>query len=260
MERLKKNNLSSESALSAAHEVLARQELSLLARQLEVDRYPSSTRQLQARLARARAHLRETELALERSEILAPFDGIVSEVPVASGDRVRVADLLVSLYALDALEIRASIPAGFQAELQQALESGVGLSATAQMGGEKFPLKLLRLAGAARADGIDAYFQVQQGGSQLRIGNLLQVRLQRPAQDQVLAVPYRAIYGNNRIYLLRAGRMHAVNVESVGQFTDVDNVSALLIRSADIQPGDQIITTHLSNAVDGLKVKAVDES
>ena len=260
VERLKKNNLSSESALSAAHEVLARQELSLLARQLEVDRYPSSTRQLQARLARARAHLRETELALERSEILAPFDGIVSEVPVASGDRVRVADLLVSLYALDALEIRASIPAGFQAELQQALESGVGLSATAQMGGEKFPLKLLRLAGAARADGIDAYFQVQQGGSQLRIGNLLQVRLQRPAQDQVLAVPYRAIYGNNRIYLLRAGRMHAVNVESVGQFTDVDNVSALLIRSADIQPGDQIITTHLSNAVDGLKVKVVDES
>jgi len=260
VERLKQNNLTSESALSAAHEVLGKQELSLLARELEVDRYPATVRQLQARLARARARISETELALERSEVRAPFDGIVSEVMVAAGDQVRTADLLVSLYALDTLEIRASIPAGYQAELQRALEAGDSLSAIAEMSGEMLPLELLRLAGAARADGIDAFFRVKQGMSHLRIGNLLKLRLQRPLQDQLLAVPYRAIYGNNRVYLLREGRMHAVTVESVGQYTHADNSAALLIRSAEIQTGDQIITTHLSNAIDGLKVKAVDES
>jgi len=260
VERLKQNNLSSESALSAANEVLGKQELALLARQLEVDRYPSTQRQLQARLARARARLSETALALERSEVRAPFDGIVSEVMVAAGDQVRAGDQLVSLYALDGLEIRASIPAGYQTELQRALEAGDSLTASAEMGEDIFTLKLLRLAGSARADGIDAFFRVQQGVSRLRIGNLLKLQLQRPLQEQLLAVPYRSIYGNNRVYLLRDGRMHAVTVESVGQFTLADNSAALLIRSAEIQSGDQIITTHLSNAVDGLKVRAVDES
>ena len=89
IERLKKNNLSSESALSDAREVLGRQELSLIAKQLEVDRYKTTRKQLLARLSRARARLAETELAIERSEVVAGFNGVVAEVMVAAGDQVR---------------------------------------------------------------------------------------------------------------------------------------------------------------------------
>ena len=74
-----------------------------------------------------------------------------------------------------------------------------------------------------------------------------------------MAVPYRAIYGNNRVYILHEDRMVGANVETVGQYDAQSGRPALLIRSNDIKPGDQIITTHLSNAVDGLKVKLVDE-
>jgi len=258
-ERVKKNNLSSESALSDAHELLGRQELSLLGKQLEVDRYKSTVKQYRARLARAKARQAETSLAIERSEIRAEFAGIIAEVPVSAGDRVRIADILVSLYALDSLEIRASIPAGYQAEIQIALENETSLTAVAEMSGRRYKLQLLRLAGEARADGIDAYFKVIEGSSRLRIGNLLKVNLQRPMQHNVITVPYRAIYGNNRVYMYRDERMVAVNVEAVGQFEEKDGKPTLLIRSDDIKPGDQIITTHLSNAVDGLKVKRVDE-
>ena len=127
------------------------------------------------------------------------------------------------------------------------------------MSGSLFQLELLRLAGEARADGIDAYFKVTDASSGLRIGNLLNVNLRRPVQHNVIAVPYRAIYGNNRVYMHREDRMVAVDVEAVGQFEEVGGKPALLIRSNDIQLGDSIITTHLSNAVDGLKVKLVDE-
>ncbi|MCK4708246.1 MAG: biotin/lipoyl-binding protein, partial [Gammaproteobacteria bacterium] len=216
VERLKKNNLSSESALSDAHEMLGRQELSLLAKQLEVDRYQNTVKQYQARLSRTKARLTETELAIERSKISADFAAVIAEVPVSAGDRVRIADLLVSLYALDSVELRANIPASYQAEIQSALERGDILTANAEMSGSKFQLELLRLAGAARADGIDAYFEVTEGFDRLRIGNLLKVNLQRPVQHNVIAVPYRAIYGNNRVYILREDRMVAVNVEMVG--------------------------------------------
>lgn len=259
VERLKKNNLSSESALSDAHEMLGKQELSLLGKQLEVDRYPTTVKQYQARLTRAQARLTETELAIERSEIKAGFAAVIAEVPVSVGDRVRIADILVSLYALDSVEVRASIPASYQAEIQNALEAGEQLTANAEMSGSHFQLELLRLAGEARADGIDAYFKVTEGFTRLRIGNLLKVNLQRPKQHNVIAVPYRAIYGNNRVYVLREGRMAALKVENIGQYEGLDGKPALLIRSDEINSGDQVITTHLSNAVDGLKVKIVDE-
>ncbi len=260
VERLKKNNLSSESALSAAREMLGKQELSLLAKQLEVDRYQVSVKQLQARLARARARLAETELAIERSEIRASFDGVVADVPVSAGDRVRIADILISLYPLDSLEVKASIPASYQSEIQIALENGKQLTASAELSGNQFQLELKRLAGEARADGIDVYFHVVEGSSHLRIGNLLKVKLQRTVQSNVVAVPYRAIYGNNRVYLLRDERMVSVNVQTVGQYGAALQDPTLLIRSDEIKAGDKIITTHLSNAVDGLKVKLVDEN
>ncbi len=257
---LKAKNLSSESALSNARELLGKQELSMINKQLEVDRYPTTRQQLQARLSRAEARLAETGLAIERSELVAQFDGIVAEVPVSAGDRVRIADVLVSLYPIDSLEIRARIPAAYQTEIQQSLLDEEPLMGHAELAGLDLQLQLLRLAGAADASGIDAYFKIVEGARRLRIGNLIRLNLQRPLQDYVVAIPFRAIYGNNRIFLLQDGRMKALQVESLGQYTLETGTDSLLIRSDQIKDGDKIITTHLPNAVDGLKVKAVPDA
>ena len=255
IESLKQRNLSSESALSDAREVLGRQELSLIAKQLEVDRYRTTRKQLQARLSRARARLAETELAIERSEVIAAFDGVIAEVEVAAGDQVRAADVLVSLYPLDSLEVRARIPAGYQTEIQQALDNGRELVALADRKPEPKPLTLVRLAGEADPSGIDAFFRVADDSRDLRIGNLVRIELSRPAQENVIAVPFRAIYGNNRVFLQRDGRMLGIDVESVGQYGNGEGKGSFLIRSERIDTGDNIIVTHLPNAVDGLKVR-----
>ncbi len=259
IERLKKNNLSSDSALSDAREMLGKQELSLISKQLEVDRYATTRKQLQARLARARARLAETELAIERSEIIAGFDGVVAEVPVSAGERVKVSDVLVSLYPVDSLEIRARIPAIYQSEIQTSLERGDLLLAEADSSAQPLQLELLRLAGEADPSGIDAYFRVESGVSHLRIGNMIKIELQRPLQQNVIPVPFRSIYGNDRVFLLQDDRMQAINVESVGQYESEPGESQLLIRSKQIKAGDKIITTHLPNAVDGLKVKTSEK-
>lgn len=260
VERLKMNNLSSESALSDAREVLGRQELSLIAKQLEVDRYKTTRKQLQARLSRARARLAETELAIERSEVVTGFDGVVAEVMVTAGDRVRVSDVLVSFYPLNSLEIRARIPATYQSEIQRALENGGSLSATTvEQSINSRPLSLVRLAGEADPSGIDAFFRLAEDSNGLRIGNLVRIELSRPSQPDVIAVPFTSIYGNNRVFLHRDGRMLAIDVESVGQYENGDGETSLLIRSEKIAAGDMIITTHLPNAVEGLKVKTGEE-
>jgi len=259
VERLKNKNLSSDSALSNAHETLGRQKLAVISKQLEVDRFEAAKKQLQARLARARARLQQAQLASERSKVVAGFDGVVSEVAVAKGDRVRAGDRLMTLYALDSLRIRARIPVRYQHEIQQALSAATTLSAQASLAGQNIELRLIRLAGAASLSSIDGYFSIERGGELLRQGNLLKLELQRPPQSDVVAVPFSAIYGNNRIFVLRDGRMVALDVESVGQYKDDNGDAWLLVRSALIQPGDQIIITHLPNAVDGLKVKVAKD-
>jgi multidrug efflux pump subunit AcrA (membrane-fusion protein) len=257
LERLRRQNLSSDADLDVARNALGRQELSVIARQSDVERYAASRKQLAARLQRHRAEREEALLALERSRVIAPFDGIVATVPVASGDRVQTAQVLISLYPLDRLEVRARIPIRYQGEIQHALDRAQRLSAQAELTGHAIELELDRLAGEADPSGIDGFFRVTAGAQRLRLGNLMKLHLQRPAQPDLVAIPFQAIYGNNRIYMLRDGRMQGIQVETVGQLlTSRSEAQArLLIRSPEIQAGDRIIQTHLPNAVSGLKVE-----
>ena len=71
----------------------------------------------------------------------------------------------------------------------------------------------------------------------------------------MIAVPYQAIYGNSRLYLLQENRLQGVDVESIGQYSDDDGNALLLVKSAKIKAGDEIVITHLPNAVSGLKVR-----
>ena len=256
-ERLRKQKLNSESALDDTRNTLSRQELALISRQSDVKRYNASRSQLEARLQRNQALQAEAQLALERSQVSAPFDGVVARVPVAIGDRVQIANVLLSLYSMDQLEVRARIPVRYQAEIQIALAAGEVLTAQAEMAGHRVQLTLDRLAGEADPSGIDGLFRVTQGADRLRLGNLLKLHLRRPVQQGLVPIPFKAIYGNNRIYLLKQGRMQGLNVETVGQYFPAGAPPALLIRSPKIQPGDKIISTHLPNAVSGLKVKVV---
>lgn len=257
-DRLRKQNLSSESALDNARNSLGRQELLLISRQSEIKRHAVSRNQLEARLQRNQAKLDEAKLALERSQIVAPFDGVVATVAVAVGDRVQIGKVLLSLYPINQLEVRAHIPVRYQTEIQAALAAGETLNAQAEMAGHQVQLILDRLAGEADPSGIDGLFNVALGGESLRLGNLLKLHLQRPVQHDLVAIPFQAIYGNNRIYLLKEDRMQGLDVENVGQYIADDSPAALLVRSPVIQPGDKIISTHLPQAVTGLKVNVVE--
>jgi multidrug efflux pump subunit AcrA (membrane-fusion protein) len=255
--RLRKKNLSAESALDEARNALGKQELSVISRQSEVRRYAANRKQLEARLSRNRAKLAEAKLAFERSQVTAPFDGVIADVPLAVGDRVQKGTILVSLYPAGELEVRARIPVQYQGEIQSALDSTTKLTASSDFSGQQLSLSLKRLAGEADPSGIDGFFSVDANADKLRLGNLLKLHFQRPLLDGVVPVPFQAIYGNNRVYLLKEGRMHGVDVEAVGQFVSHEGVNNLLIRSPELAPGEQIVRTHLPNATSGLKVEAV---
>ena len=255
MEKLRRRGLAAAAALDQARMEAERQAMAVIARRLAVDQHPARLRQLEAQLEKARARLHQAEVALQRSRVTAPFAGVVAEVAVAEGDMVGASQPLVSLFSWRDLEVRAKIPAPFHREIRRAVERGYRLRAEGKSLGLGIRLRLERLAGRAEAGGIDAFFRVTEGARRLRLELPVTVRLQRPARDHAVAVPYTALYGSRRIYRIVDGRLQSLTVEPLGDYPH-DGRSWLLVHSPELRPGDRILITHLPNAADGLAVKA----
>jgi HlyD family secretion protein len=256
---LKKQKLSSDTALNSASSEQGRRQLAVTARQFEVDSYPARHRVLKARNDHSQARLSETRLAMERSDLRAPFDALVSKVAVSTGDRVSLGQVLVTLFPVNSLEIRAHLPTNYIESVQGALSRNQVLHARLANRDAKGRFALLRLAGEAEATGIDAYFATDGTTTQLRPGELLALSLLLPAHDGVFAVPYQAIYGNSRIYKIVDDRLQAVEVNTIGQARTDDQTVLVLIRSEQIEEGELIAATHLPNAVSGLKISYAND-
>ena len=148
-ERLKTQKVGAEQALDEASQAEALQALAVSNREMSLGDHPSRLRELQSRLTSARARLDEVKLEYERATIRAPYDGIVSGVEVTVGDQISKGAVLLRMYAVDSLQVRARIPAPYQGELIAGLGGDEPLDAVAQVGDAKIALRLDRLAGEA---------------------------------------------------------------------------------------------------------------
>jgi HlyD family secretion protein len=258
MTKLKTQNLGTDSILNTAKTNLGKQRLAVLARQFEVDNYPLVLDQLKTAKVRLNARRRDAQLKIERSIVKAPFDAIVRDVGVSAGDRVNNGQTLLTMIPFGSLEVRAHIPARYQSTIQHALANKVAITARKSEELNSLPLQLTRLAGQAKPTGIDGYFKIANDSSEtgsLTIGELVTLKVEMPATSDVFQLPFQALYGNSRIYRLIDERLEGLNIETIGQKQDSSGNHYLLVRSEALNEGDLIVTTHLPNAVTGLKVK-----
>lgn len=259
-ERLKTQQVGAEQALDEAEQAAVQQALAVSNREQSLKNHPTRVRALEARLASNRARLDELELEYERATVRAPYDGVITAVEVTEGDQVSKGAVLARMFALNSLQVRARVPAPYQAELVTALQERDELPADAELGDVGLTLALTRIAGEAGPSGVDGLFEITGDPAALRLGQMLTVRLERPARDDVVAVPFRAVYGGGRIYKLEDGRMVGIDVETLGErHNGGDGVERLLVRSPQLRRGDLIVTTHMPNAIDGLRVESLDE-
>ncbi|WP_028484904.1 efflux RND transporter periplasmic adaptor subunit [Thioalkalivibrio sp. ALE17] len=254
---LRERNLGSESDLDAARERLQQASITVDNREQAVADAPMRRAQAEARLARARAAESQAEIDLERTTIRAPFDARIVEVDAAAGERARPGDPLLRLFAVDDLEIRASLPEHLIARVERLLQGDTPLPARAQVAGHTVETELVRLEGETRAGdaGMRGVFEVRSGGEQLPLNRFVELRLQLPEEPDSLAVPFESLFGRDRVFRVVDGRLESLQVERLGDFIDADGNTLALIRSDAIAAGDTLIATRLPNAVDGLRVE-----
>lgn len=254
-QQLMVKNLASQSSVDAANEALVRQEYVVVGAQLAVQENQLKISQTQAALDKALASLEQAELNVKRGELIAPYDARIAQVNVSEGSRVNAGTVMVSFYALESLELRAKLPVSLLPDVTKALQQDIEMKAYWQTADSEELLTLLRLAGEASTSGVDAFFALPESLVELRPGELMEVNLKGLAEQNVLAVPYSAIYGSNRLYLIVDGRLQSHTVEMRGEVLRDGHLWALVKPS--FAEDSMICLTHLPNATTGLKVSEV---
>lgn len=259
--KLEQSRLASQATLDDSQATKQRQLVTLKGLNFDIAEHPARVAQLQARVKRAQALLKQAEVDLERTKITAPFSGRISQLNASIGDRVRAGDTLISLYDLDNLEVRAQIPGRYINQVLNMMNHSLVLEAKATLEQQQLTFKLERLSGVVKVDsgGVDGLFGISGNQYAIALGTFIELKLKLAQQDNVVALPYNALYGLDHVYRIKDGYLQSVSIERVGEYTNQQGQKQLLLRSQDLQQGDQIVSTQLPNAITGLRVEALSE-
>jgi len=256
VKQLLEKDLTSTQALEQSKEALAKQEYVVVGAELSVEEHQLKAQQNEALKAKSESVLQLAKLNLMRGVVTAPYEGRIAKVMVSEGERVSVGTAMIEFYGLDSLELRAKLPVRDFYQLDQRLQSGEVIEAHLNKADHaSSSLKLDRMAGEASTSGVDLFFTIPKTLSQLRPGDLLEVELQGATIEQAVAVPYSALYGSDRIYLIEGDRLQAQTVTVLGDLMVEGKLWALL--KPTFASGSKVSITHLPNAMTGLKVSGV---
>ncbi|WP_127470054.1 efflux RND transporter periplasmic adaptor subunit [Thiomicrorhabdus aquaedulcis] len=254
-QQLLAKDLVSRSALDTNQEALVKQEYAVVGAQLAVEENQLKVNQLGAKLQKSQAALAQARLNQQRGTVVAPYAARVASVAAVAGSRVNAGAELVRFYAFDSLELRAKLPLDMLAHYYQAQAKNQFLKAHYLQGEERIELSLSRVAGEASTSGVDAFFALAPGMQQTRPGDLLEIGLQGVLMHNVMSVPFSAIYGSDKVYVVENERLVSKTVEMMGSVVRDGKLWALIKPS--FAAGSKVCITHLPNAVSGLKVTEV---
>ncbi|ADW18139.1 efflux transporter, RND family, MFP subunit [Desulfobulbus propionicus DSM 2032] len=202
-----------------------------------------------ARRAVSAARVKATEATLERTILIAPFDGIVAEVNGEVGEYLTpsppgIATLpAVDLINMQSLYVAAPIDEIDAAQIRPGMAVRISLDAFPK---QSFPGTVhsispyvLEVAKQARTVEIEADFAQNAAPPNLLAGYSADVEIILATRPQVMRIPSEALLGDGSVYLLdpkskRVERRRVTTGLANWKFTEV---------SAGLQPGETVVTS-----------------
>lgn len=260
--RLEGNSMVSQSTIDQAQQQIENMQIQVRDRKQQIDLFEPQKRQLLAQKERLQALLSQRELDLQRAKLFAPYQAIVHKVPVAIGGRVRSGDTVISLYDPQSIQVRAQIPRTAIEQIRGGLDRGEKIQMSGIVDNSPISAVLTRLV-SDRVDavgGVEGIFEITESATQPLPGRALKLSVTLPAVAETIVIPYEALYENNRIYRVdQDGRLEPIMVNNLGWGSSspdsVDSESTIVVGSENLTSGDKIVTTHLPEAMKGVKVR-----
>ena len=221
-----------------------------------------------AALARDSAALADAELALSRTEVLAPFSGIVRNESVDVGRFVAAGQGVGRFYATDEVEVVVPVSDAEAALVPDLWELRAGdgsrriqATVTAEYGDRNHEWEGYVDRAEAALDEqtrtIDVIVRVPRPfsgtGPPLLVGRFVEVRIEGAAPDRYFTVPRAALRTGNEIWALRAGEaddlVTIVPVEVLQRSDEVVYVTGAL------EAGQPVVVSGIQIATEGMVVR-----
>ncbi|GAA3932589.1 efflux RND transporter periplasmic adaptor subunit [Litoribacillus peritrichatus] len=266
LKTLKQKNLSAESDLEAALINQTQQALKVSNSQLNIANHKNQVAILKARVNRAEAAFNQTEDDAASTLVQSPFNGRISQVHVAVGDRVNKGSPLITLYSTEHLELRVHAPELTANRIREQIttyhQTPQAIFAHTVIHGIQYRLPFERLAGKVLqgSGGIDAVFSFQQPLKQLPLGKTLAVDIVLPGIPNTLVVPASSIYQQKYVYLITDQKLQSVAIKRLGVWANPSQPTlSFWVVEGKLSSGDTILSSLLPNAIDGLKVRVHEQ-
>ena len=223
----------------------------------------------EATLEDSRANVDQASLNLERTQVKAPFTGLVRDESVDIGQLVGPGSPVATIYATDRLEVRLPIadrqlgflnlPVGHRGELPADRQPAVALSA-------EYAGQLLEWTGtivrteaqidtSSRMVNVVARIAGNSGETLPAVGLFVNADIEGLLVDDIVVLPRNALRNGNRVLVVGDdNRLEFRDVEPLRLFQD-----DVLIR-AGLTAGERVCISPMQTPIDGMLVNPVGEA
>jgi membrane fusion protein (multidrug efflux system) len=208
-----------------------------------------------ASLKVSEANLRLAQARLDKSRIVAPFDGMIGSRRVSVGSFLRTGDAITELANLNEIRVNFSAPERFLAELKRGSEVIVF---SPVYPGHEVKGKIIAIEPIIDSDTRTARIvaRVSNPGQKFRPGMSANVSVVLSERPEALTIPTEAVFANGNqsfVYIVNADSTVAPAPVTLGtQLSDVVEVVN------GLQQGMQIITAGHQKLFPGAKVMPVN--
>ncbi len=218
--------------------------------------------QLLAQRDMAKVMYETAKLDLERSAIIAPFDGWVLAKTIEVGQHVTIGQSMGRIYSTGELDIEVRIPVKDLKWLPVEVNGGARIEADVVFENQGAQMTWKGHVTRVKAEmddktrtlpvivEVDATARGENSSAlRLRPGMFVTVKIKGKELDQAFVLPRHVVYPGDRIYTVEGDHLKIKSVDILRAFKDS------VIVSQGLSDGERIIKTPLSDVTDGMLVR-----
>jgi RND family efflux transporter MFP subunit len=219
-----------------------------------------------AALQDAKVNYLQAQQNLERTQLLAPFTGLVRSESVDIGQFVSRGSAIATIYANDLVEVRLPIadrqlaflnlPPTLRGELPDNMRPNVTLSA--EYAGQQLSWQgqIVRMEAeidvSSRMVQLVARVENQPDAAPLSVGLFVNAEIQGLTAANIVVLPRQALRNNNQVLVVDAdNKLHFRDIEPLRLYQD-----SVLIKSG-LKRGERVCISPLQTAIEGMSVNPI---
>jgi RND family efflux transporter MFP subunit len=202
----------------------------------------------------------EAERNLQNVALKAPFSGIISSENVEAGRYVGVSDVVATLYDDESLEARFTLTDAQYGRIAADTEPLIGRTVTVRwvVGAQSYRYDAVidRIAAeiASRRGGIEVVARIDPSAAPVRLrpGAFVELDVPDRSYGNSFRIPETALYDGQTVFVIEDGLLSRRPVDVAAY----DGDDAIL--TGGIADGETVLTTHLTQADDGVRVRQTE--